>query len=91
MPDALDMFGEPLRPPSKRKARVMPDRAHAATPGTGPEGESCGTCVHLARRRSPAGSLFRKCGLMRKQWTAGYGTDVRCKDAACGLWEKVKE
>ncbi len=85
----LDLFGDPLPPeqPKIRRKRVMPDRAHPATPGTGPEEETCGSCVHLARKRSPSGKLFRKCGLLRAQWTHGPGTDIRSKDAACVRWE----
>lgn len=31
--------------------RLSNKRGHAAPPGTGPEGETCGSCVHLDRRQ----------------------------------------
>jgi hypothetical protein len=32
-----------------------------------------------------------KCGLMRKHWTGGRGTDVRRKDAACRYWQSESQ
>jgi hypothetical protein len=62
---------------------------HAAQPGTGPKGETCGSCAWLYRKR--LGKTYRKCGLMEQHWTGGYGTDVRAKDPACSKWERPKE
>lgn len=59
---------------------------HAAPPGTGPEGETCGTCKHLACKEMA--SRFYKCSLMQAHWTGGIGTDVRVRDAACAKWER---
>ncbi|WP_316978030.1 hypothetical protein [Shumkonia mesophila] len=67
----------PARPPRK---------GHAAIPGTGPEGETCGTCDHLVRRR--LAKTYLKCGLI--QWTSGAATDIRAKDPACSRWEPMK-
>jgi hypothetical protein len=76
-----NLFGweVPDVPQSKRA-----DRAHPARPGSGPKGETCGTCRHLARIQP---KVYRKCALMRHLWTSSYGTDVRCKDWACERWE----
>lgn len=63
------------------------DMAHAAKPGTGPEGETCGTCRHLARLQYQ--NVYLKCGLMKAVWTGGRATDIRCKDAACRMWEQT--
>ena len=59
-------------------------RGHAAMPGGGPKGETCGTCAHLVRRR--LAKTYLKCDLIR--WTSGPGTDVRAKDPACSRWER---
>jgi hypothetical protein len=66
--------------PLRRQRR----RGHAAIPGTGPKGETCGTCAHLARHRMA--KTYLKCDLIR--WTSGPGTDVRAKDPACSRWER---
>lgn len=67
-----------VRPKSKK-------HGHAAIPGTGPDGETCGSCRHLYRRAMS--KTYLKCGLMRAYWTGGEGTDVRARDAACRRWE----
>ena len=59
---------------------------HAAPPGTGPLGETCGTCAHLARKRMA--KVYLKCGLCQAKWTGGGATDVRARDPACAKWEK---
>ena len=61
---------------------------YAAVPGTGPEGETCGTCLHLCRRGHA--KAFFKCGLMRAKWTCGGGTDIKSRAPACCKWEAVK-
>jgi hypothetical protein len=58
---------------------------HAWKPGTGPHGETCASCKHLVRKRM--GKTYLKCGLMKAQWTGGYGTDVKARDPACKKWE----
>lgn len=76
----------PMTTPRKRK-RVEPlPRGHAALSGTGPEGETCGSCANLFRNRMP--KTYLKCGLMEAYWTGGRATDVRARDPACRRWEK---
>lgn len=84
---AMDPNGPALTPAERRllsQAPPKPDRAHADVPGSGPEGETCGTCSNLYRNR--LSKTYLKCGLMRSYWTGGAGTDVRAKDAACSHW-----
>lgn len=69
-------------------AKGVRRRGHAERPGTGPEGETCGSCEHVRKRFTGAGRAFHKCELRRASWTAGGGSDVRLKDPACGAWEK---
>ena len=46
-------------------------------------GETCGTCGHR-RSNSWGRKTYYKCGLRKA--TAGPGTDLRLKWAACRLW-----
>lgn len=64
-------------------------RGHAAPPGTGPKGQTCGTCRHLARKHMA--KTYLKCALMEAVWTGGGGTDVRARDLACRKWEAKTE
>lgn len=65
--------------------RLSKKRGHAAATGTGPEGETCGSCGNLARVEYA--KTYLKCGLMRAYWTGGEGTDVRARDSACRNWK----
>jgi hypothetical protein len=69
--------------PAGRKS-PMP-RGYAAAPGTGPAGETCGTCRHLARHH--CARSYPKCRLMEAVWTGGAATDVRVRSPACRRWE----
>ena len=83
MPEMMrGLFGEdvPAQPPEERT-----DRARPADKGTGPAGETCGTCLHRGGHNY-GGRMFHKCDLVRAAWTHGPGTDIRLKDAACRHW-----
>ena len=76
----------PAMTPKERKRRMEPTPAgHAWTPGTGPAGQTCGSCQHLVRNQQA--KVYLKCGLTRAKWTASRRTDVRARDAACQKWE----
>lgn len=77
-----DLWNQPI---GAYKRKGTQAKGHAGKPGSGPKGETCGTCVNLARVK--LAKTYLKCGLVRKQWTGGPGTDVRAKDAACWKWE----
>ena len=62
-------------------------RGHAAMPGSGPAGQTCGTCGSLSRRGTGA-KTYIKCGLTQSKWTGGAGSNVRVKDPACVKWSK---
>jgi hypothetical protein len=68
--------------------RLRADHAHAATPGNGPQGETCGTCLHCSDVCYNTKTYF-KCGKLRAHWTHGPGTDIRKKDPACIFWTKL--
>ena len=85
-----DIFGNELTLEQARKLAHkapahMKKQGHAAPPGSGPAGHSCGDCKHLARRSFS--KVYLKCGLMQASWTGGAGTDVRAHDPACRRWE----
>lgn len=62
---------------------------YADAPGTGPQGETCGTCKHKARR--VYAKVYHKCRLMQAIWTCGAATDIRVRSPACSKWEKAEE
>jgi hypothetical protein len=78
-----------LTPADRKKLnRKSPvPRGHVEPIGTGPKGETCGSCLHLYRNRMS--KTYLKCALNRARWTGGGATDVRARDAACKKWEKA--
>jgi hypothetical protein len=69
------------------KRKTPQPKGYAATPGTGPEGETCGSCRHLSRQQYA--KIYLKCELMRHCWTGGPGSDIRAKTPACRRWEPL--
>ena len=78
------MMDSAARELSNRKSML---RSHPAMPGTGPAGETCRSCKHIARLTFS--KTYRKCELMQASWTGGPGTDIRASDPACKKWEKT--
>lgn len=72
-----------VRPKAKRGG-------YAATPGTGPPGETCKTCAHKTYRGGVK-SPYIKCALMRAYWTHGPGTDIKAGAAACSKWKAIDD
>jgi hypothetical protein len=88
-----DMFGNELTETEARdllKRKTPIPRGHYFTPGTGPAGETCGTCKHRVLRGNSEGRGrgHQKCGLNRANWTHGPRSDIRAKDPACKFWER---
>jgi hypothetical protein len=54
--------------------------------GSGPAGETCGSCRFKTYMGMTAGR-YLKCELMRNAWTRGGGTDIKARWAACEKWE----
>lgn len=69
-------------------AKTTAQRGHFARPGTGPEGETCGTCRHYTVKSGDTSKPYRKCGKALAKWTRGPGSDIRKKDPSCHGWEK---
>jgi len=86
-----DLFGldRALTPAERKKLkRKTPiPRGHAWTPGSGPQGETCGSCMHLFRNRMS--KTYLKCNLNKANWTGGGASDIRARDAACKKWERL--
>lgn len=72
-------------PESALRGTHVPKRGHAARPGTGPKGETCGSCAHYTLRR--LSKTYRKCALTKATWTGGPGSDIRARDPACSMWD----
>lgn len=80
-PMQLGLFGDPCIP-----VHVFRGRGYAATPGTGPQGETCRSCAHKLSVHSRSGAQsWLKCDLM--QMSHGAGTDIRAAAPACFRWE----
>ncbi len=86
-----DLFGEPLTHPVERvpgQRKPTPLKGYAAEPGTGPPGETCGSCRH--HRVIRYSKSYHKCEEFKNQggkWTGGPGTDIRVRSPACRFWE----
>ena len=78
----------PLTEADLRKAfRKNTPRGYAWHPGTGPDGETCGTCRHLVRNRMSR--TYFKCRLNQSAWTSSPRTDVLSRSPACLKWESA--
>lgn len=76
----LSGWNQPMQP---RKAKQGQAKGNAAPIGSGPQGETCRTCIHAycfeyAKR-------YWKCRLVKA--TGGPATDIRLKWAACSQWK----
>ena len=68
--------------PERAKQKVKKN-GYAATPGTGPDGETCKTCDHKTYHETA--KRYYKCDLVN--WSHGKGTDVLLRSPACLRWE----
>ncbi len=89
---STDLFGVevsdktiPCKGFGKPKRRNTQPNGYAWKPGTGPAGEKCKTCRHIARRRM--GKVYLKCALTQASWTSGPGSDIKANSPACAKWE----
>lgn len=79
------MGGESVTVPVRGKHYVQP-RGYADKPGTGPAGETCGSCKHHIVKRMAKD--YHKCDRTRRLWTGGRRSDILVRAAACSKWEK---
>lgn len=80
--------GDPIRKPATGKRRETVPKGYAGLPGSGPDGETCGTCQHIERFVNYNGNKrWAKCGhRLAPRRTGGRGTDVLVRSAACNNW-----
>jgi hypothetical protein len=93
MNSAVDPAWLEAHPHALTKSRASTFKGYAAPPGTGPAGETCKTCAHYTHSRNSEGRgrKFPKCGLMRRLWTHGPGTDIKASSPACRKWEAKED
>lgn len=75
---ALFDLGESMRRPKR-----------PATPfsiGTGPAGETCGTCADAVLRPLRSRNYW-KCAAAKNAWTNSQNSDIRLKWPACRAWK----
>ena len=86
MSDLLAFMHDHALTPAERRRMKGGTRAngYAALPGSGPAGETCGSCEHLYRNRMA--KTYYKCSLMERGWTGGKATDVLVRAPACRNW-----
>ena len=80
-PDQLMLLPASVLLAAKQRILI---KGHATAPGTGPAGETCGSCAHLYRRQMA--KVYHKCELNRAKWSGGGKTDVKVRDPACEKW-----
>jgi hypothetical protein len=68
----------------KRGKHFIQAKGYADRPGTGPVGETCGSCQHHCVLRYA--KAYHKCGLTRAKWTGGRRTDILVRSPACSKW-----
>lgn len=68
----------------KRGKHYIQPRGHVDFPGTGPVGETCGSCQHKV------GGRYLKCKLNEARWSAYRGSDILAGSPACRKWEARK-
>ncbi len=86
-----DLFGldRALTPSERRRLKVRSKtvaKGYYFDPGTGPAGETCGSCKHICRNQMS--KTYLKCGLNKHKWTGGPASDIRARSPACRYWER---
>lgn len=88
-----DLFGDVPEvlagAPFEGKHHVTPN-GYVMPPGTGPDGETCGSCKHLCRFKTSSKS-WAKCGANRGKWTCSRRTDIMVRAPACSKWQRLDE
>jgi hypothetical protein len=77
------MGGDSVTVPVRGKHYIQP-RGYAAPPGTGPAGETCGSCQHDSASRR-----YHKCLLNARLWGHTRRSDILARSPACAKWEKA--
>jgi ribosomal protein L37AE/L43A len=81
----IDQAWLDAHPGARTVSKASSHKGYAAEPGTGPKGETCGTCKHHVVKRMA--NRYHKCALVAHLWTGGGATDIKVRSAACRHWE----
>ena len=83
-PRILAALNAPLKGPRAafKSSGRKPVSGYPTPPGTGPAGETCGSCAHILRRQYA--KTYIKCA---RTETHGAATDIRVGSPACSCWE----
>lgn len=79
-----DLFGGETPLTSQAKRHDPTPYGYARPPGTGPAGETCGTCEHHVIKRMAKN--YHKCALAKAKWTGGRKSDILVRSPACSAW-----
>ncbi|CFB63117.1 hypothetical protein LMG16407_03192 [Pandoraea apista] len=82
--ESTDLFGE--RVVTEFRKTPAP-KGYAATPGSGPQSETCKSCEHSVGTGRCGGRTYWKCELLRPFWTGGAGSDILLRSPACKHWQ----
>jgi len=85
----FDLFGMALPDAwlfTLKKRKRTEAKGYVRRPGSGPAGETCGSCVHCVRVQG-GHKRYPKCKLAEGIWTHGPGSDIRTKSPACEMWQ----
>lgn len=85
LPRQHSIFGGTERARIERSSTVHAN-GYAAKPGTGPAGESCGTCANCRMRHLSAQRRVYKCALAMSGWNSSRSSDVLIHSPACEKW-----
>ena len=69
---------------TRRGKHYIEPRGYAYSPGTGPKGETCGSCKFIEKAQR-----FAKCNheYARRKHTHSRGSDVLVRAPACKYWQ----
>ena len=80
-PQQRSFFGGSEPPRDVQRFPSAP-AGYAAPPGSGPRGETCGTCAHCRVRRIRGHDVY-KCAQRERDWSHDRSTDVLVRSPAC--------
>lgn len=81
----VDLFGAPVQADPAKKRKDTKPGGYARTPGSGPAGQTCGSC-RFCIGTGAGRHTYYKCEIIKFRWTRGPGTDILKKSPACSMW-----
>jgi hypothetical protein len=81
-----DLFGDPVSLKRGVGRNYVKPNGYYFAPGTGPAGETCGSCAHCVRKHLSCRNVY-KCWLNRDNWGGTRRTDILLVAPACKFWK----